>query len=86
MMATELHIGFVPLVDCAAVVVAKHLGFAEAEGLTLTLHKQPSWSALRDGVALGGLDAAHMLSPLPVAMSLGLGGLPTRVDALMVMS
>ncbi len=85
-MATELHIGFVPLVDCAAVVVAKHLGFAEAEGLTLTLHKQPSWSALRDGVALGGLDAAHMLSPLPVAMSLGLGGLPTRVDALMVMS
>ncbi|WP_425090404.1 ABC transporter substrate-binding protein [Tropicimonas sp. S265A] len=85
-MAREVHIGFVPLVDCATVVVAKHLGFADAEGVDLVLHKQPSWSALRDGVALGSLDAAHMLSPLPVAMSLGLGGLPSQIDALMVMS
>ncbi|MEM7768772.1 MAG: CmpA/NrtA family ABC transporter substrate-binding protein, partial [Pseudomonadota bacterium] len=43
-------------------------------------------SALRDHLALGALEAAHMLSPVPVAMSLGLGGLPTRIDALMVLS
>ncbi|WP_424967668.1 CmpA/NrtA family ABC transporter substrate-binding protein [Dinoroseobacter sp. S375] len=86
MSRSILDIGYVPLVDAAPLLVAQKMGFAEAEGLSLNLHKQPSWSALRDGVALGTLDAAQMLSPLPVAMSLGLGGLPTPMDALMVMS
>ncbi|SLN28334.1 CmpA/NrtA family ABC transporter substrate-binding protein [Pseudooctadecabacter jejudonensis] len=81
-----LNCGYVPLVDCAPLVIAKDLGFAAEEGLVLNLVAQPSWSALRDMLALGHLDAAHMLSPMPVAMSIGLGGLPARVDALMVLS
>jgi len=83
---TVLNCGYVPLVDCAPLVIAKELGFAGEEGLTLNLMRQPSWSALRDMLALGHLDAAQMLSPMPVAMSIGLGGLPARVDALMVLS
>ncbi|MFT6092036.1 MAG: NitT/TauT family transport system ATP-binding protein [Sulfitobacter sp.] len=86
MSQTVLNCGYVPLVDCAPLVIAKELGFAGEEGLALNLVRQPSWSALRDMLALGHLDAAQMLSPMPVAMSIGLGGLPARVDTLMVLS
>lgn len=86
MSLTEIRCGFIPLVDAAPLVVMRELGFAEEEGLDLRLLRQPSWSTLRDMLALGHLEAAHMLSPVPVAMSLGLGGLPTRMDALMVLS
>ena len=54
-----LNCGFVPLVDCAPLVVAREMGFAHKEGLELLLHKQPSWSALRDHLALGALEAAQ---------------------------
>ncbi|MDG1407602.1 MAG: ABC transporter substrate-binding protein [Octadecabacter sp.] len=86
MSRAVLNCGYVPLVDCAPLVIAKELGFAAEEGLALNLVRQPSWSALRDMLALGHLDAAQMLSPMPVAMSIGLGGLPAQVDTLMVMS
>lgn len=86
MNSPVLNCGYVPLVDCAPLVIAKDLGFAAEQGITLNLIRQPSWSALRDMLALGHLDAAQMLSPMPVAMSIGMGGLPARVDALMVLS
>jgi len=86
MTRTVLNCGYVPLVDCAPLVIALELGFARNEGLDLNLVKQPSWSALRDMLALGHLDAAHMLSPLPVAMTLGLSGVKTQIDCLMVLS
>ncbi|MEM1299661.1 MAG: CmpA/NrtA family ABC transporter substrate-binding protein [Pseudomonadota bacterium] len=78
--------GFVPLVDCAPLVVARELGFAAEEGIDLELQKQPSWSAIRDKLVFGDLHAAHMLSVLPVAMSMGLGGAAARIDALSVLS
>ncbi len=86
MSNTVLNCGYMPLVDCAPLVIAKELGFAAEEGLDLNLVRQPSWSALRDMLALGHLDAAQMLSPMPVAMSIGLGGLSAQVDTLMVLS
>ncbi|MEM6489725.1 MAG: CmpA/NrtA family ABC transporter substrate-binding protein [Pseudomonadota bacterium] len=78
--------GYIPLVDAAPLIVAREIGFAEEEGIDLRLHRQPSWSAIRDKLAIGRLQAAHMLSPVPVAMSMGLGGLPLAVDAVMVLS
>jgi NitT/TauT family transport system ATP-binding protein len=86
MSGTVLNCGYVPLVDCAPLVIAKELGFAAEQGLDLNLVRQPSWSALRDMLALGHLDAAQMLAPLAVAMSIGMGGLQAQVDALMVLS
>ena len=86
MSGIVLNCGYVPLVDCAPLVIAKELGFVSEHGLDLNLVRQPSWSALRDMLALGHLEAAQMLSPMPVAMSIGLGGLPARVDSLMVLS
>lgn len=85
-MSDRLNIGFMPLVDCAPLAIAREIGFAEEEGLDLALQRQPSWSALRDMLAFERIDAAHMLAPVPVAMSMGLGGLPMAIDALMVLS
>jgi len=78
---TNIRIGYVPLVDCAPLVVAKELGFTDAEGVSLTLQSERSWSNVRDHLATGSIDAAHMLSPLAIAMSLGLSGLKTDVAA-----
>lgn len=85
-MSERLRIGFVPLVDAAPLAIAQEIGFAAEEGLSFELGRAPSWSALRDRLALGHIEAAHMLAPVPVAMSMGLGGLPDPVDALMVLS
>ncbi|XDB00378.1 CmpA/NrtA family ABC transporter substrate-binding protein (plasmid) [Sulfitobacter sp. LCG007] len=86
MSALELTAGFIPLVDAAPLVVAREIGFAEEEGLSLSLVRAPSWSMLRDMLVLGQIEAAHMLAPVPVAMALGLGGLSDRIDVLSVLS
>ncbi|MGB0750005.1 MAG: CmpA/NrtA family ABC transporter substrate-binding protein, partial [Magnetospiraceae bacterium] len=86
MSAPTVNCGFLPLVDAAPLIIAQEFGFADEEGFTLALHRQPSWSAARDRLALGQLDAAHMLSPVPVAMSMGLWGMPAQLDALLVLS
>ncbi|MGF1501202.1 MAG: CmpA/NrtA family ABC transporter substrate-binding protein [Paracoccaceae bacterium] len=82
----SIDCGFIPLVDAAPLVIAREMGFAAEEGFDLRLHREPSWSALRDKLALGRLTAAHMLAPVPVAMSMGIGGLAVGIDALMVLS
>ncbi|WP_181699470.1 CmpA/NrtA family ABC transporter substrate-binding protein [Chthonobacter albigriseus] len=69
--------GFIPLVDCAALVVAAMKGFAEAEGVRVNLVRQTSWASIRDRLAVGQLDAAQMLAPMPIASTLGIGGLRT---------
>lgn len=86
MNLTPARCGYLPLVDCAPLVIAKELTFAAQEGLDLELLQQPSWSALRDRLAFGQIDFAHMLSPMPLAMSLGLSGKAVQIDALMVLS
>lgn len=83
---TPVAIGYVPLVDAAPVIVAKELGFAEEEGLALSLVKAASWSQLRDMLDSGRVQAAHMLSVMPVARALGLGGGAGATEVLMVLS
>lgn len=86
MSGQRVNAGFLPLVDAAPLIIARELGFAQEEGLDLCLHRAPSWAALRDMLAMGRVDAAQMLAPIPVATALELGGNRTRLDALMVMS
>ena len=86
MKTLTLPVAFMPLIDAAPLIVAQEMGFAEAEGLTLDLIAAPSWSSVRDMLAFGRVDAAHLLSPLPVAMDLGLGGVTTAVSAVSVLS
>lgn len=73
----SLSLGFIPLTDCAPLVIAKEKGFFSAEGLTVSLSRESSWATIRDKVAAGVLDAGHMLAPMPIAASLNLDGLNT---------
>ena len=73
----RLHLGYVPLCDAAPVIAAHEMGFARAEGLDLELTAEPSWATLRDRLALGYLDAAHILAPLALARALALSGPPS---------
>lgn len=86
MSVTNLNLGFLPLVDAAPLMVAQALGFAQEEGLDLTLIPAPSWSGLRDMLAIGQVEAAQMLAPVPIATAMGLGGAATRLEALMVLN
>lgn len=80
---TEYRIsaGFMPLMDCLIPVIAREKGFAAAEGIELTLVKETSWANIRDRIAVGHFDAAHMLAPMPLAAALGLNPIPAEVIA-----
>src|SRR5258708_23710914 len=68
-----LRIGYIPLVDAAVLIAAARRGFAEGEGLDIELVREVSWANIRDKLILDMLDATHMLAPLAIATSLGLG-------------
>jgi nitrate/nitrite transport system substrate-binding protein len=70
---TAITLGFIPLTDCAPLVIAQEKGWFAKYGLDVTLSKETSWANIRDKVALGILDGAQMLAPMPLAMSLGIG-------------
>ena len=70
---TDLTIGFIPLTDCASVVMAQELGLFNKYGLNVTISKEASWAAVRDKLILGQLDAAHVLYGLVYGAHLGIG-------------
>jgi two-component system, oxyanion-binding sensor len=80
-MTVPLRIGFIPLVDAAALIVAVDKGFATAEGLDVTLVREVSWSNVRDKLNIGLFDAAHLLAPVAIASSLGLGHVKLPIAA-----
>lgn len=86
MNAVTVSVGYIPLVDAAPLIVAEEMGFAREDGVTLDLVAAPSWSSVRDMLAFGRVDAAHLLSPIPVAMAMGLGGAATPISAVSVLS
>jgi NitT/TauT family transport system ATP-binding protein len=80
-MTVPLRIGFIPLVDAAALIVAVDKGFAAAEGLEIELVREVSWSNVRDKLNIGLFDAAHLLAPVAIASSLGLGHVKVPIAA-----
>jgi NitT/TauT family transport system ATP-binding protein len=81
MTGQPLRIGFIPLVDAAALIVAVDKGFSAAEGLDVTLVREISWSNVRDKLNIGLFDAAHLLAPVAIASSLGLGHVKVPIVA-----
>ena len=69
-----LRVGLVRLVDAAPVLVARELGFLADEGVDIRLSVEPSWANVADKITYGLIDAAIMLPPLAIAVSLGLRG------------
>src|SRR5476649_2698056 len=68
----KLKIGYIPIIDCAPVILANELGAYERQGLEVEIRREVSWSNVRDKLALGVLDASHILAPLPLAITLGI--------------
>lgn len=77
----KVILGFMPLLDCASLVVAAERGFAAEEDLELALVRETSWANIRDRVVVGHFDAAHMLGPMTVASTLGIGHVKVPVIA-----
>jgi NitT/TauT family transport system ATP-binding protein len=73
--------GFIPLLDCAPLVVASEKGFAAREGIELALVRETSWANIRDRIVVGHFDVAHMLAPMTIASTLGLGHLQVPMIA-----
>ena len=80
---TDLTIGFIPLTDCASVVMAGELGLFKKYGLNVTISKEASWAAVRDKLVLGELDAAHVLYGLLYGVTLGVAGQKKDMAVLM---
>ncbi len=70
---SQLNIGFLPITCATPLVAADPLGFYAKEGLKVNLARTAGWAVVRDKTLAGEFDAAHMLSPMPLALSLGLG-------------
>jgi nitrate/nitrite transport system ATP-binding protein len=71
----NLELGFIPLTDCAPLIVAKEKGFFAEAGLEqVNLNREPSWKAIAQGVAEGRLDGAQMVAGMPLSMTIGAGG------------
>ncbi|MDU3045232.1 CmpA/NrtA family ABC transporter substrate-binding protein, partial [Bradyrhizobium sp.] len=80
-MIGPIRIGFIPLVDAAALIVAVDKGYTAAEGLDVTLVREVSWSNVRDKLNIGLFDAAHLLAPVAIASSLGIGHVKVPIVA-----
>ncbi|TAH00722.1 MAG: nitrate ABC transporter substrate-binding protein [Sphingobacteriales bacterium] len=74
--ARKIKLGFIPLTDCAPLVVAKELGLFAKYGVDVELSKESSWANIRDKVLNGELDAAHCLYSMPFSVYTGIGGKP----------
>ena len=79
----EVRIGFIPLTDCASVVMASVLKFDEKYGIKIIPTKEASWAGVRDKLVNGELDMAHVLWGLIYGVHLGVGGAKKDMAILM---
>ncbi|GAB4465930.1 MAG: CmpA/NrtA family ABC transporter substrate-binding protein [Burkholderiaceae bacterium] len=81
----EVRIGFIPLTDCASVVIAAVNRFDEKYGIRIVPTKEASWAAVRDKLVNGELDAAHVLYGLVYGVHVGIGGPKKDMAVLMTL-
>jgi nitrate/nitrite transport system substrate-binding protein len=72
----DLKVGFIPITCATPIIMAKPMGFYEKHGLNVEVVKTAGWAVIRDKTLNKEYDAAHMLSAMPIAISLGLGSKP----------
>ena len=82
----EIRIGFIPLTDCASVVMASVLKFDEKYGIKIVATKEASWAGVRDKLVNGELDMAHVLYGLVYGVHLGIGGPKKDMAVLMTLN
>ena len=69
-----IKLGFIPLTDCAPLIIAKEMGFFAKYGVDVQLSKEASWAVVRDKILNGELDGAHCLFSMPFSVYTGIGG------------
>jgi nitrate/nitrite transport system substrate-binding protein len=69
-----IRLGFIPLTDCAPIVMAKELGLFKKYGVNVEVSKEASWANVRDKILTGELDGAHCLFSMPFSVYTGIGG------------
>jgi len=77
---TKLKIGFIPITCATPLIMAHPLGFYSKQGLDVELSKTAGWALIRDKMINKEYDATHFLSPMPLAISMGLGSNPTPMN------
>jgi nitrate/nitrite transport system substrate-binding protein len=82
----EVKIGFIPLTDCASVVMASVLGFDKKYGVKIIPTKEASWAGVRDKLVNGELDMAHVLYGLIYGVHLGVSGPKKDMAVLMTLN
>lgn len=83
---TEVKVGFIPLTDCASVVMAAELGLDKKYGVKIVPTKEASWPGVRDKLVNGELDFAHVLYGLVYGVQLGIGGPKKDMAVLMTLN
>ena len=68
-----LTLGYVPMTDCAPVIVANELGLFERYGVNVQLSREAGWATVREKMRHGELDAAHAHASMLFELSCGLG-------------
>ncbi|MCF8179100.1 MAG: ABC transporter substrate-binding protein [Sulfuritalea sp.] len=81
-----LRVGFMPLTDCASVVMAATEGFDVKHGIRIALSRETSWASVRDKLVNGELDAAHSLYGMVYGLHLGVGGPQLDMNILMTLN
>ena len=76
----DLKIGFIPITCATPLIMAHPLGFYSKQGLNVEVVKTAGWALIRDKMINKEYDATHFLSPMPLAISLGLGSNPTPMN------
>ncbi|MCH7344698.1 ABC transporter substrate-binding protein [Pelomonas sp. CA6] len=82
----EVRIGFIPLTDCASIVMAAALGFDKKYGIKIVPTKEASWAGVRDKLVNGELDMAHVLYGLVYGVQLGIAGPKKDMAVLMTLN
>ena len=82
----EVKIGFIPLTDCASVVMASVLGIDKKYGVKIVPSKEASWAGVRDKLVNGDLDFAHVLYGLVYGVHLGVSGPKKDMAVLMTLN
>jgi len=76
----DLKIGFIPITCATPLIMAHPLGFYRQQGLNVEVTKTAGWALIRDKMINKEYDATHFLSPMPLAISLGLGSNATPMN------
>src|SRR5687768_7771988 len=74
----DLKFGMIALTDCSPIVIAHEKGLFKKYGINSVVAKGANWAAIRDSLSSGDLQATHMLTGMPIASTMGIGGSPKK--------